>query len=956
MREEESDEESEATVKGVMSDENLVGVRSFFFPMRDKIEKKRSRSSIKAERIEEMVLAEINNFNEGKKMGKQLDRIEKIRKKMTTREEGNRCEELEAAFEKHSMAIETLTHLRRMQERQNGDDGRFGQCEGREKLIDSRDVENINIECLKSYEKEVSDCKSKIACLQGELTRNKRKAEKTDVFEHRCKKMSGKIKELEDVISEKEAKLEQLAKERMNEKVEARKQRELKAKMAAKREKEVKNDIEESHNDALQQRKEMTGTETGFAGARPRVTSEKQRRERNARIYRNVQIEQSDQSRDDLPKESASCEKKKGEEFLKENTEVIEVLTADMEQMKNEYENAKSKLNEKVKVAKRKCKDSEKEKEDLEKRLGWCEADNSNLQQSLQDTTAENIKLKEDLEKSLKRHESLRERLKNKRREKIDAEKINASNEIVPRRKKSVSFDLGADDIRETSESSCLELKTEPFCCMQCVSKGEEVSRLEAENKRLYDTLPKLEEMHSNLAKIADTAIERQAELKQENHELRRSLIISGLHTRSANQCDDASGTETGAQIGTQACFQVDTRTVMQYRSVEGGIGTRSDKPSSSDMRKSVIYSRVVHAFDACSDHLESVKDAAFGFQSFARGRLDEERESLHSIAIDWKVYKMNMELEQSKQESKSLRKELEMVKEFGTDLKKHNSELEIRLNNISVNLKETIENEEKARKQIRKLKRLLKLERLKNSQSSLENGLEKGAYVQTTTVIEPGAVAEKERETEPINAQDNDHYIFERTQRNDDKQQPRDEFWLPHSQRRQHDNQSIQLAPVDTKCEAKQFQAKREEQSVTRQDCFESQGKKGKMRIEDSQFTMPVAPQNIQPMEKQMLEGNEESGDSDESGTNTVDDTKKTLNTERTNVRSKDRTSEVTGVRSKGIASEVIGVRSKERASERTNVKSKEEFGEESWNDNESEDDTFDGIFIFFSSSNCLI
>lgn len=739
-----SESESESISSGnssrdVMSDEDLAGVRSFFYPLRGK-GKKSARP--RSEKIEKMIKREINNFNEGRKVGKHLDKIERV---MTRSTRGGKRDDLEGAMQKHSMVMETLKHLRKIQTREADRETCNAIDEKKESQIHPDDVENLNVRCMNSYEKEVNECRKQIACLTNELKRNKSKTDQSKALENRCQQLSDRINELESVVFERETALNRM-KNKLGE--------QLSRNSVSRKELAMKKLFDEYNEELSERRKELEEKEKSFLAMKSRYENAEQRRQRNKRIYKSVQKYNRQESKgeckgsgeNDAAVDLASCNGNDTKINLKNDEEIIDVLKTDMDQMKSEFKHTATQLSNKVKIAKRRYKDSEVEKSKLEDTLGCIKIDCSSLQQNLQDTTEENAKLKKDLAQTLKDRDLLKAKVKSIERDGSFVGK--SGNGVTISREQHASFEFGKDvNVNCSKQHETIATSGSNTSCFLCVSSREEMGKLAAENKRLHEGLPKLDALNLNLAEIAEKAVEKQSQLQQENIELRKTIMGSQMNQTNSMHKGAQSCSNIGIQTAIAYCgteLSKDQNDVENNK--EGADETAStsckgtgrsasceqsqmsaDTSVTSRRREYDVASAKERILMACnnSNTIKVVKEI-YEFENYVHKTVRQESEEMRAFSAQIKEMQKNLEMDRQREAyEREIMKMRSRLRDY-KDVVKQKSELDMKLSNVAAHLEETLENEEKARKEIKKLKRQLKLGRLRNvtsNQSVLKDG-----------------------------------------------------------------------------------------------------------------------------------------------------------------------------------------------------------------------------------------
>ena len=501
-------EEEKVTIKDVMSDEHLMGVRSFFFPMKDKIMKKHVVMSRDLQRVEGNAC-----LKKVKSIGEKPGRIEKFMMNSSTEEDNCCATELNLVLENQSIANEKLRHLLKIRQKKTAEDKRSVNSQVRDDIFDAKAVDTMNSKCLKLYQVEVDRYRNKIASLNKELIRSKLKANKSEALENQCKDMHDRISELRNAVDEKEAMLQKVEKNKG-----------MVIRTNGGDGDEIDQEFKDLQNGDIQ-RENLAEKGKDISEMQSQSAFPKQRGDKNTSRCKNLPITKSSTRDEHVPIENVCYEMKEAKKLLKHREDAIKVLTTDTDQMKYEFEQTTSKLVEMIKDGKRKLKVSEVEKGNLEKSLELVEADNSCLRDSLQKTEAENEKLKDDLDEMLKEYDALKERCKSKllKDKVLRLEQINSSLELMVKTALTNHSELKEEYEKLLKPVLCpsVEGKNDIDCGRNCKTKtGTEIE--DEMYQGVSNEKPKLQYIANKMkAYKPNSAMEQ---LQQQNEILRKQL------------------------------------------------------------------------------------------------------------------------------------------------------------------------------------------------------------------------------------------------------------------------------------------------------------------------------------------------------------------------------------------------------------------------------------------------
>ena len=510
--EHESDEDDEASIRDVMSDENLAGVRGFFFPLRE-YAKKAARQRTKNKRTVEK---DINLTNESKKSGKYLNQMQKT---------------------KHSCGSEIVRKrpkiheiVKDVQDGEKKEENMNEKGQRRKFLVDSVVAEHKEIENMESCTGEASYDLNVDSCgveLDGG---------------NKCRK----VNELQGLIAQRETSLGKLDKNFGCENSEAGnfKEQETDLKLNTERNWES-NKSEDLKDFLLQERVEFPKRYSMSSKTKKKHTVTKQDEEGNWKLDRSMS-DYNERTRLEVEEHqdfvmlvegSASCDKSLWKTKVDRRDELIKASSpSDIDYLANEYEKKIEKFKIKTQTLRKRCKSSEKERRDVEEKLRLVQTEHQNLRSSLEQAVCENEKLKKDLEEHLKGCSLVKEGSINTERRGILITEM-SNRRVTPTMKQArVSFNLAAEQLRNSYDRNASSETSKPYNelpCLFCVSRREDIIRLEAESKMLYERLPRLEAIHSSLIKVAKVAVERESKLKEDYDQLTKSVVVLSSHTRN---------------------------------------------------------------------------------------------------------------------------------------------------------------------------------------------------------------------------------------------------------------------------------------------------------------------------------------------------------------------------------------------------------------------------------------
>ena len=575
----------------VINDEHLAGIRSFFFPMK---QTKKGSFALTAKDIERMVKEEMENYKHGRQVGENLDRIAKA-KSWKISEDKKRAKERREAIEKHGMAIEALKHMRKIQNRGNDivekeveDSGKRNKRE----VINSKEVENLSIACLKSYEKEVAERKEEIEILKDKLQDMTNKSMKEiSLLKNKCREL-GKLRfelkndndRLEDekeqlraVINQRDGKIKEMRMSLENERIEIEKwnrKHEMSERTSTRKIKELEEQLKEISAEFKTTKMQLEEKETQikeyFRPIESRavdneiedaLTREMQqlcKRRRSCEKQQTVdQCEQGAGPRNDyeeLMAENYEALKKKAKRLLKDKSDAIKTLVNDLEQMKQENERSANDAKQELQITKGKLQISSKEIVTLKKRLKYYEDDIATTRRNRQRVVDENTRLKKRLSEIAVEYESLKGRIRDLESERNEFPNRRSSSDGIL--KKKVSFNLsqegmdhvGKNDIK-TSKMSDRDNRTvaiieRDFQCTKCARLTHEVTQLMYVNQNMTDKLMKLARDNKIFSDAANEHLDKRMVLQKENRGLQdqiRSLKEEIEETNVSKQSGEIS-------------------------------------------------------------------------------------------------------------------------------------------------------------------------------------------------------------------------------------------------------------------------------------------------------------------------------------------------------------------------------------------------------------------------------
>ena len=555
----------------VLNDEHLAGIRSFFFPMK---QTKIRSFALTAKDIERMVKEEMENYKHGRQMGENLDKIAKA-KCWKISEDKKRAKERRQAIEKHAMAIEALKHMRQIQNRGNDiveneteDSGKRNKRD----VINSKEVENLSIACLKSYDKEVAECKEEIEMLKDKLEDMTNKSMKEiSLLKNKCRelgkqrfelktdtdRLEDEKEQLREVINQKDGKIKEMRVSLENERIETEKwnrKYEVSERTSTRKIKELEEQLKEISAEfkttTMQLEEKETQIKEYFRPTESRavdneiedaLTKEMQQlckgRRGCEKQQKADQCERGAGPRNDneeLMAENYEALKKKAKRLLKDKSDAIKTLVDDLEQMKQEHERSTNDTQQELQITKGKLQISSKEIVTLKKRLKHYEDDIASTRLNRQRVVDENTRLKKRLSETAVEYESLKGRIRDLESERNEFPNRRSSSEGIL--KKKVSFNLsqeemehgGKNDIR-TSKLSDRDNRTVAMVerglqCTKCARIAHEVSHLMHVNQNMTDRLMKLARDNKIFSDAANEHLDKRMVLQKENRGLQEQI------------------------------------------------------------------------------------------------------------------------------------------------------------------------------------------------------------------------------------------------------------------------------------------------------------------------------------------------------------------------------------------------------------------------------------------------
>eukprot|EP00112_Aurelia_sp_Birch-Aquarium-sp1_P008407 Seg1925.3 transcript_id=Seg1925.3/GoldUCD/mRNA.D3Y31 product="hypothetical protein" protein_id=Seg1925.3/GoldUCD/D3Y31 len=557
----------------VLNDEHLAGIRSFFFPMK---QTKIGSFALTAKDIERMVKEEMENYKEGRQMGENLDKIAKA-KSWKISEDKKRAKERREALEKHAMAIEALKHLRKIQNRGNDivenefeDSGKRNKRE----VINSKEVESLSIACLKSYDKEVADCKDEIEMLTNKLEDTTNKSMKEiSLLKSKCRefgkqrfelkndndRLEDEKEQLREMVNQKDGQINDMRMSLENERMEMEKLKrtyENSERTSTRQIRELEEQLEDISAEfeitKTQLKEKETWIKEEFRPIESRavdnevedsLTKEMQQLCKSKRTCEKQQrVDQYEKEagpgtdNEELMAGNFEALKKKAKRLLKEKSDAIKTLVNDLKQMKQQHERSTNDAQKELQITKGKLQISSKDMVSLKRRLKHYEADISSTRQNRQRVVDENTRLKKRLSETAVEYESLKGRIRDLESERNGFPNRRSSSEGIL--KKKVSFNLsqeemeyvGQNDTRKCELSDrddrAMTVIERDFQCTKCARTSHEVTQLMTVNQNMTEKLMKLAKDNKIFSDAANEHLDKRMVLQKDNRELQERIHV----------------------------------------------------------------------------------------------------------------------------------------------------------------------------------------------------------------------------------------------------------------------------------------------------------------------------------------------------------------------------------------------------------------------------------------------